>query len=241
MKVNRETRGKLLLFFLIIFFMSCENDNFLETINNEHNFQHYPYTISESENNKTVYFKIPDTGQSTVFERGDDASYTGYPNPINLVVQDNIYGKDDIVWDQVTGLVWTKCTAIENKKMDVHDNCAGIDEIYNWEEALSLCNDLSYAGENDWRLPAVSELFSIVDFGYKAPAIDPNAFPNTQGETGTEGKYWTSIKSKDFNLDLRWRLNFNSIDGPETLDPLFFLNLAFPDEYLYVRCVRGPE
>ena len=43
---------------------------------------------------------------------------------------------------------------------------------------------------DDWRLPNIRELASIIDYGFSAPAIDAAIFPNTQHTVGTS--YWSS-------------------------------------------------
>ena len=83
------------------------------------------------------------------------------------------YGKNDFkdngdgtVSDRATGLVWSKM-----------DSGSGMD----WEHALAWVqqkNTENFLGHNDWRLPGVKELQSIVDYTKSpdtsnSPAIDP--------------------------------------------------------------------
>ena len=65
---------------------------------------------------------------------------------------------DGTVTDNCTGLMWQKETA---------------PGTYTWQNALKYCENLSLAGHDDWRLPNVRELQSIVDYGRKRPRIDP--------------------------------------------------------------------
>jgi hypothetical protein len=46
------------------------------------------------------------------------------------------------------------------------------DYLY-WSLALDFCDKLSFAGHDDWRLPNVRELQSIIDYGRVEPSIDP--------------------------------------------------------------------
>lgn len=77
--------------------------------------------------------------------------------------------KDGTVTDRATGLMWAQ-----------DDSGKGMD----WEHALAYCEGLALAGQNDWRLPSVKELESIVDYT-RSPetthtaAIDP-LFKTTQ-------------------------------------------------------------
>ncbi len=57
----------------------------------------------------------------------------------------------------------------------------------SWSDAPSLCETLVWAGNDNWRLPNIKELQSIVDFGLYAPAIDASVFPNNGSEF-----YWSS-------------------------------------------------
>ncbi len=73
---------------------------------------------------------------------------------------------DGTITDRATGLMWTK-----------GDSGKGM----NWEEALAWVqqkNKDKYLGRNDWRLPSVKELQSLVDYTRspdtsQSPAIDP--------------------------------------------------------------------
>ncbi len=56
----------------------------------------------------------------------------------------------------------------------------------SWSDAIEHCEDLSFAGYSDWRLPNKNELLSIVDRSKYAPAIN-GAFENT-----TSNSYWSS-------------------------------------------------
>ncbi len=89
--------------------------------------------------------------------------------------------KDGTVTDRATGLIWQKS---DSKK------------AMNWKEALAYAEKLKLAGRDDWRLPNVKELQSIVDYSKapdatdknkRAPAIDP-VFKLTKKESW----FWTS-------------------------------------------------
>jgi len=81
---------------------------------------------------------------------------------------------DGTVTDTNTGLVWQQDGSTYN----------------TWEEALSYCENLTLAGYNDWRLPNVNELQSLVDYSRHNPAIDP-VFSNTVSSSYPSG-YWSS-------------------------------------------------
>jgi hypothetical protein len=95
---------------------------------------------------------------------------------------------DGTVTDQATKLMWSQT-----------DSGSGMD----WEHALAWVqtkNDEIFLGHNDWRLPNIKELQSIVDYSRApgvtaSPAIDP-VFMSTQikNEAGGDdyGFYWSS-------------------------------------------------
>jgi hypothetical protein len=75
---------------------------------------------------------------------------------------------DGTVTDTCTGLMWQKDT------VDVNGNgTIGEEDRLDWRAALNYCDSLSLAGDDDWRLPNVRELHSIVDYDRYDPAIDP--------------------------------------------------------------------
>lgn len=99
--------------------------------------------------------------------------------------------------DTVTGLMWTPCAA------GTSDDCAGTPDDMLWADALVYCEELSYAGFSDWRLPNEYEAQSIIDYGRDAPAIDDSVFPGTPNErfvtsstyAGDETGAWFSMWS----------------------------------------------
>lgn len=80
---------------------------------------------------------------------------------------------DGTLTDTNTGLVWQQGTAPQR----------------NWKEALLYCENLSFAGHSDWRLPNLNELKSLVDYTLtgNGPCIDTTFFPNSEAYV-----YWSS-------------------------------------------------
>ena len=106
---------------------------------------------------------------------------------------------DGTITDNVTGLMWQKCSFGQNND----DTCSGTAFTFNWYQAMGIydstynqdstnvCGRLSLGGHTDWRLPAKNELLDIVNYGTNSPAINTGYFPNTQSDTS----YWTSTLS----------------------------------------------
>ncbi|MEI7529157.1 MAG: DUF1566 domain-containing protein [Elusimicrobiota bacterium] len=90
----------------------------------------------------------------------------------------NLVGISSVTVDNRTGLMW-----ITDPSTD-----AGFASTMTWEQALSACENLTYAGYTDWRLPNIMELMSLVDYSRTAsPLINIAAFPNT-----VSNRYWSS-------------------------------------------------
>ncbi|MBN1418331.1 MAG: DUF1566 domain-containing protein [Planctomycetes bacterium] len=120
---------------------------------------------------------LPATGQETCYDSsrnvidcasadfpGQDGFYrSGCPKEGRYV--DN---GDGTVSDTCTGLVWQKDRADVNGDGAITDQ-----DVVTWQDALKYCDGLVFAGRDDWRLPNIRELQSIVDYSRTDPAIDP--------------------------------------------------------------------
>jgi spore coat protein CotH len=118
------------------------------------------------------------------------------------LVRGDIYGEnsfvdngDGTVTDLATGLMWQQA-----------DSGVGMD----WEDALDYAEDLELAGYDDWFLPDIKQLQSILDYTQSptainetdiGPAIDTDYFDITQlpdGTTNTDSDYpyfWSSTSA----------------------------------------------
>ena len=67
---------------------------------------------------------------------------------------------DGTVTDTVTGLMWTQDIVDASG-----DGVGNHDDNVNWCAALNACEDLDFAGNDDWRLPNIRELESLLDYG----------------------------------------------------------------------------
>jgi len=85
------------------------------------------------------------------------------------------------VSDNCTGLMWVKNGAILPEWQ------------YDWYEALEFCNDLNLAGHDDWRMPNVKEMLSLIDYENFGPAL-PAGHPF---ENIFNHRYWTSTTDNE--------------------------------------------
>jgi len=117
-------------------------------------------------------------------------------------VRGNTYGVnvfvdngDSTITDNATGLMWQQA-----------DSGTGMD----WENALAYAESSTLAGHDDWRLPNIKELQSIVDYTHSpsasdeanlGPAIDTDFFQITELPSGTTnystdyGYFWSSTSA----------------------------------------------
>lgn len=112
---------------------------------------------------------------------------------------------DSTVTDNATGLTWMK---VDSGHSSVTANLSGYDRSdgsLNWSQALDFCENLTFAGRSDWRLPNAKELQSIVDYtrspdttGSAAidPVFDVTAITVEEGSTDYPF-YWTGTTHDD--------------------------------------------
>lgn len=136
--------------------------------------------------------QLPATGQTTTFYPGDDGDLQiGVPIPANRFTDNS----DGSVTDIFTGLMWVKdgnLLATRNPGFD-QDRTIGDGDI-DWKTALNyieLLNTESYLGYNDWRMPNMVELRSLVNLQY------PNsALPSDHPFLNLKDLYWSSTTSE---------------------------------------------
>jgi hypothetical protein len=161
---------------------------------------------------KDLAYPIVDTGQTKFYDDhqeitapgpgdafyGHDAQYTGH-QPGYSISSDGL-----TVHDHVTGLVWTKSPDLDR------DGDIDIDDKLSFSDAQSypeILNAQNFGGYNDWRLPTIKELYSLMNFTGTDPSgpeiinlipyIDTNTFDfgygDTQaGERNIDAQFWSS-------------------------------------------------
>lgn len=78
----------------------------------------------------------------------------------------------NIVMDNHTGLMWQDEDYTDEEKQNFSVNKSH-GKVLDWNKAVEYANNLRLGGYNDWRLPTLSELSSIVVKGKgEVPAID---------------------------------------------------------------------
>ena len=190
---------------------------------------------------------FPATGQTTCWDVG------GNPAPCSGTGQDGdtqtgatlsyTSNADGTITDNNTGLVWEKKTyCTEEATNDPTPNHCYLN-IYTWRSAfnyVAALNAANFAGHNDWRLPNVKELQSILNYQNVAPGVSSEF--NTCGSTAGSGSctqsgfgqvnvaaYWSSTSYVGLP-GWHWCVDFSGFPGGINCTSLAFA---------YVRAVRG--
>lgn len=120
----------------------------------------------------------------------------------------------EVVADTQTGLTWQKVV--------------GATKVA-WPAASTYCDQLSLDGKDDWRLPQLQELYSLVDFNVAGvnPYIDATAFADTPF-----GMFWSATLTPPAAGNARFTVSFGGNYGPT-------VGLTPPSSPVaFVRCVR---
>lgn len=110
------------------------------------------------------------------------------------------------VTDKKTNLMWQICSSGLTEA-----SCSGgSSERYNWKDALKYAKDNTLAGFNNWRLPNIKELDSIIEIQCNNPAVNVNLFPATESSG-----YWSSSPNVN-NSSSSWVIDF--YNGNDVID-----------------------
>ena len=159
---------------------------------------------------------VEKTGQTRTDRVGDDAYYQiGVPSPAPRFVLLSSY---QAVHDKMTDLYWQQSLSSTNR---------------SWMQAIDYCEGLATGSGstvfNDWRLPNVKEMLSLVDYGRYNPCL-PSGHPFVNVKTAY---YWTSTPYAAGSPSslIAWKIQM----GTATVE------LQDKDIYSYAWCVRGGQ
>ncbi len=156
----------------------------------------------------------PNTSARTATIRVTAAGATGSPVDVTVTQAPTVSGYvdngDGTVTDTPNGLMWQQATA---------------PNTYDWAQASSYCESLSFAGYTDWRLPTIDELKSLLALGWH-PTINPVFFPDTAASW-----YWSGVTHIS-DTNSAWVVYFGG--GGD-------VNYNNKSGSFYVRAVRGGQ
>ena len=204
-------------------------------------------------------YPIVSTNQTTSFDNlnviampsaGDDfyGQNSNYPGTAPQYVDNG----DGTVTDMVTGLMWTQSPDLNGDGEINYDDKIS---VYQAEENATTC---SKGGYDDWRLPTIKELYSLVMFygvepnpmatspGNAVPFIDTNYFgfgygDLNAGERIIDAQYASSTIYASTTMNgNRTMFGFNFADGrikgyPTDINPILGMNERNRFYILYVR------
>jgi hypothetical protein len=82
---------------------------------------------------------------------------------------------DGTIFDTDTGVMWLQ-------------NANHFNDTFEWQDSVDVCAALDFAGHNDWRLPTVKEIISLIDYGENNPVLPKgHPFKNVQSDF-----YWSA-------------------------------------------------
>jgi len=183
---------------------------------------------------------------------GQDAQYSTTPQSYTkLDTQGNDLPDSTTEWvmvrDNVTGLIWEVKNAADGTQD--YSNPRDADNTYTWydsnpatnggdtgtpgdgtdtEDFINALNNAHFGGYDDWRMPTVKELSTLVNSGNYNLAIDSDYFPGT-----VSSNYWSSTTCANLTL-YAWRVNFSYGDGS-----VYYRH--YKSSSYYVRAVRSGQ
>lgn len=187
-------------------------------------------------------YAIVDTGQRIAYDNDEVISLPAsgeefFGQDASFIINAPSYtdNHNGTITDNVTGLMWQQ----------------EMGEKLTFEEAQQKVNDFKLAGHNDWRVPTIKELYSLIQFsgsvkGQSAlyPFIDTTYFNQQIGDTSTgereiDAQTWSSTEyvGKTMNKD-DTVFGVNFIDGRIKGYPKYNPRSGTANK-MYFRLVRG--
>ncbi len=118
------------------------------------------------------------------------------------------------VLDKDTGLMWKICSEGQTWNSETRA-CDLVANEYQWDDAIELPETLNknggFAGYQDWRMPNIKELLSLVERRCQNPAINLDVFPNNTAGLNSRMDVWSSTR-----LIPSFRRAVNFISGMDT-------------------------
>lgn len=89
-----------------------------------------------------------------------------------------------------TNLMWSRCPVGQN--VGPGDRCLGTAELFHWRGALNHVQQSEFAGYDDWRLPNIKELESIIERQCQNPSLNTQVF-----EVPSHWNYWSATPAQN--------------------------------------------
>ena len=202
----------------------------------------FSYTANdgkENSNEATITLNIVSSGGSDddnykakVLKTGQTESYIDFDDGYYQKGTERSYSRDntkEIVTDNATGLMWQdneEAKTVLKPWITKANWDAGDYNNTSGDTATTYCANLSLGGYDDWRLPTIKELETIVYYSKTHPIVDTEYFKNVSDGLYS---YWSSTVSLANTKDeYVWNVYFR--DG--------YTRTYRKDNIDNVRCVR---
>ena len=125
---------------------------------------------------------------------------------------------ESCITDKLTGLMWPKNGNLFKKQMNWIEADAAVNDMDKNEQATAykLC------GYDDWRLPTVTELKSLVNYGQRIPYGWFDWLNDRQGFNNVQASFYWSSTSHAPATDNAWAVNLCYGNVPAVIKPYFY-------------------
>jgi hypothetical protein len=139
---------------------------------------------------------------------------------LSTLDSDYIDNGDGTITDIKNNLKWQKCTA-ESSGIDCYD---GLVDTFTFTNSILYCSSLNLGGNNNWRLPTKTELFTLVN-------IDNSPKTHSKfSESILPYDYWSSISLIDYT--------YNALSVDFSNGRVY--TSGFKDSNYYIICISNP-
>ncbi|WP_445767758.1 Lcl C-terminal domain-containing protein [Rheinheimera sp.] len=145
-------------------------------------------------------FAVSVAGFSCAAYECNESSIEATTKPQNFIL-DNVKGT---VTDLRFGLMWDMCSFGQEYNSELMQCDGDPASVNSWSEAILTqdeMNSSSAKGFDDWRLPNIKELQSIVERQCSQPAIRLSIFKGT-----ANGVYWSNTPDNTVNPEMNGRI-----------------------------------
>ena len=133
---------------------------------------------------------LPETGQTVIYSSEDDGDLK---QGVIWPEQRFIDNDDGTITDNLTGLIWEQ---------------SPLSPAGTWQTALAYASNSTFAGYDDWRLPNILELESLLNHGESNSAawlnLPEQGFINFQSD-----EYWSSTTFKFLDTTAYYIVPYN--------------------------------
>lgn len=110
---------------------------------------------------------------------------------------------DGTVSDSDTGLMWQRCSYSQTYNAE-NELCEGSTPSITWQEALRGAKNDTTADYDDWQVPNIKELASILEHSCTEPSINEEVFLGTELQN-----YWSNTSGVS-TMSSAWVYQFDS-------------------------------